>query len=144
MKPDHEIKYTEEDLKDHIGISAVIKDNQGRVLMQNHVKYGFWTLPVGKALPEQTVEDCLKEELFEECGINVEEFRFLLKREFIYDRHGHKVTVVKYLYEITRYSGEIKNKEPHKHSEQKFMAINEIKKLPHLSDATLLYLEILE
>jgi hypothetical protein len=48
------------------------------------------------------------------------------------------------LFEIIKYSGVMKNKEPEKHREQKFMALEEIKKLPYLSDLTLLYLSFLD
>ena len=43
------INYSEEDLRDHDAIGAVVKDSKGRILVQDHVTYGFWTIPVGKA-----------------------------------------------------------------------------------------------
>ena len=36
-----EANYNSEDLFDHHGVSAVIKNKDGEVLMQEHVKYGF-------------------------------------------------------------------------------------------------------
>lgn len=54
-----------------------------------------------------------------------------------------KVIVRLHLFEITKYSGTVKNKEPHKHRKQRFMSLKEIKSIPYLSDATLLYLETL-
>ena len=47
------------------------------------------------------------------------------------------------IFEIIKYSGEMKNMEPYKHSEQKFMDLEDVKKLPYISDLTLLYLEYL-
>jgi len=35
------INYNESDLSDHKGVSAVIKNPEGEILMQDHVKYGF-------------------------------------------------------------------------------------------------------
>ena len=68
-----EPNYTSEDLKDHIAIAGVIKDSFGNILIQKHNKYGFITIPIGKAKPSQTAEYGLKEELFEECEEDVDE-----------------------------------------------------------------------
>lgn len=137
------INYNEEDLIDHFGVSGVIKNSNCEILMQKHVKYGFWTIPVGKVDLDKDVVDGLKKEIFEECNIRVIKCKELLKKNFCYIRNGKKVNVYTYLFEITKYSGEIKNNEPEKHSIQKFFSVNEILKLPFLSDTTLLYLEIL-
>jgi len=135
------INYKKEDLIDHHGVCAVIKDEEGKILMQHHVKLGFWTIPVGKVKDGQSVEEGLKEEIFEECDLVVEEMREIVSRNYEYEREGNKVNVFSHLFEITKYSGQMKNKEPEKHYEQKFMELAEIKKLPYLSDLTLLYLE---
>jgi len=137
------ISYNDEDLVHHEGIAAVIKNKKGQILMQDHVKYGFWTLPVGKTKYEKDIVSGLKEELLEECGIIVKDFKELAKRKYIYTRNRRRVIVNLHLFEITKYSGIVKNKEPHKHREQKFMSLEEIKRLPYLSDATLMYLETL-
>ena len=137
------IKYNEEDVISHHGIAAVIKDKTGNILMQNHIKYGFWTIPVGKVKQGQSVEEGLKQEILEECNLNLKKFRELVKRSYIYERDGHNVEVVSHLFEIINYDGEMRNNEPEKHKQQIFMPLEEIKNLPYLSDLTLLYLETL-
>jgi len=136
-------KYNAEDLIDHQGVSAIIKDAEGRILMQEHAKYGFWTVPVGKAKQGQTAADGLKEEVFEECNLTVKEFREIKYKVYEYMREGRLVKVFTHIYEIIDYEGEMQNKEPHKHPQQRFMELGEILKLPYLSDTTLLYLSIL-
>jgi len=84
------INYTEEDLEDHNGMGAVIKDDKGQILVQEHVKYGFWTLPVGKAKKDSDVKEGLKKELLEECGINAVKFREIAKRDYYYTRNKRK------------------------------------------------------
>jgi ADP-ribose pyrophosphatase YjhB (NUDIX family) len=138
-----EPNYTLEDLKDHVAIAGVIRDTYGNILIQRHNKYGFITIPIGKAKSGQTAEQGLMEELFEECDIVLTDFKLILKKDYSYDRRGKLINLVLYLFEIIDYSGIIKNKELEKHSEQKFMSLDEIKKSPYLSDATLLYLESL-
>jgi ADP-ribose pyrophosphatase YjhB (NUDIX family) len=140
---EREYKYTQEDIKDHAGIGAVIKNEKGEILVQKHVKLGFWTIPVGKVEHGQNIIDGLKQELKEECNIDVIEAKELMVRKYKYDRRVRVVTVTSHLFEITKYKGTIKNNEPHKHSKQLFMSIKDIKKKVYISDATKLYFEYL-
>lgn len=135
------IDYTPEDLTNHEGVGILIKNNEGKILMQDHVKYGFWTIPVGKIKPKQSIVEGLKQELFEECDIIPEEYTEIASKKYIYKRNEKEVIVNIHLFEITKYLGEIINKEPQKHRKQEFAEISTIKKFPFLSDATPLYLE---
>jgi ADP-ribose pyrophosphatase YjhB (NUDIX family) len=134
------VEYNSEDILNHHGVSAVIKNEKGEILMQEHIKYGFWTIPVGKVKEGQSIEEGLKDELFEECNIFVEEIKELLSKKLVYNRDGNNVKVHSHLFEIIKFKGEIKNNEPNKHKKQKFLSIDEVKKLPYLSDMTILYL----
>jgi len=133
--------YTSEDLLDHHGIGAIITNEHGEILMQEHIKFGFWTIPIGKVDLNKSVTEGLAQELFEECDIIVKNSEEIATKEYQYLRQGKKVVVWGHVFAILKYSGTIKNKEPHKHTKQLFMSIEQIKKLPHLSDMTLLYLE---
>ncbi len=135
------IKYNKEDVVSHHGVAAVIKNQKGDILIQEHTKYGFWTIPVGKVKEGQDVIDGLREEILEECNLKVEEQKELMVKDYYYNREGKEITVTSHLYEIIKFSGEMKNLEPLKHKQQLFMPIEEIKRLPYLSDMTLLYLE---
>lgn len=135
------ISYTADDLVDHHGVAAVIMNEKGEILMQEHIKYGFWTILVGKVKQGQTVEQALREEMFEECDIHIEEYKQIVTKKFTYSRNEKQIIVTVHLFLILRYSGIVKNKEPEKHSKQLFLSLNEVQKLPVLSDNTLLYLE---
>lgn len=135
------ITYTPEDLLDHHGIGAVITNENGDILMQEHIKFGFWTIPVGKTKPTQSVEAALREELLEECNITITSFKEIATQNFVYYRNGKDVVVKGHLFKILAYSGILQNNEPHKHKTQCFMKIDEIQKLPILSDFTLLWLK---
>ena len=137
----NKINYRQEDLVDHHGVCAVIKDETGKILMQNHVKLGFWTIPVGKVKAGQSIEEGLKEEIFEECNLVIEDMVELVAKNYEYERDGRMVNVFSHLFEIKKYSGQMNNNESQKHSEQIFMSLEEIKKLPYLSDMTILYLK---
>ena len=135
------VNYTDEDLCDHHAVSAVIKDEHGNILMQNHVKYGFWTIPIGKAKSNQTPIEGIKEEVFEECNIIIEDIKEVVYKEINYERNGKQVRALTHVFEVMKYSGDIENKEPEKHTEQKFSPLEDIMKIPYLSDATILFLE---
>ena len=109
--------------------------------MQEHVKYGFWTIPVGKVKGDQNVINGLKQEILEECNLQVKECKEIIVKDYFYERNGKNVKVISHLYEILKYSGEMENLEPMKHKQQMFLPIEQVKKLPYLSDLTLLYLE---
>lgn len=135
------INYNEEDIVSHDGIAAVIKNKEGDILMQEHVKYGFWTIPVGKVKEGQNIIDGLKQEILEECDLEILECAEIARQDYLYERNGNDVKVASHLFEVTKYNGEMKNTEPLKHKQQIFMSIKDISKLPFLSDMTLLYLK---
>ncbi|MCL5006924.1 MAG: NUDIX hydrolase [Patescibacteria group bacterium] len=135
------INYTNEDLIDHHAIAAVIKNKTGEVLVQEHIKYGFWTIPVGKVKKDQSITDGLKQEVFEECNLEVESCREVVARNYLYYRNGSRIKVMGHLFEIIKYKGELQNLEPQKHKQQLFVPVSKIIKLPYLSDLTLLYLD---
>lgn len=134
------INYNAEDVVNHDGVAAIIKNGDGDILMQEHTKYGFWTIPVGKVKEGQNIIDGLKQEILEECNLKVLECTEIACRDYFYKRNGNNVKVASHLFEITKYDGEMKNMEPLKHKQQVFISIQEIIKLPYLSDLTLLYL----
>jgi 8-oxo-dGTP diphosphatase len=134
------INYNKEDIVSHRGVAAVIRNKQGEILMQEHAKYGFWTIPVGKVKSGQKIEDGLREEIKEETNLSIREFKELKFKKFTYIRNGNKVEVLSHLFEILDYGGAVKNNEPQKHRKQLFLPLAKIKKLPYLSDLTLLYL----
>lgn len=135
------INYNEEDIVNHDGIAAIIKNKEGDILMQEHVKYGFWTIPVGKVKEGQSIIDGLKQEILEECDLEIIECVEIAHQDYFYERNGNDIKVASHLFEVTKYNGEMKNTEPLKHKQQIFMSIKDVSKLPFLSDMTLLYLK---
>ena len=135
------VKYNSEDIVDHHGIAAVIKDKKGRILMQEHAKYDFGTIPVGKVKNGQSIEEGLKQEIFEECNLIVKKFKEIISKNYVYNRNGNNVVVNSHLFEVLEYEGKMKNNESKKHKKQIFLSLEKIRELAYLSDLTLLYLE---
>ena len=134
------INYTDEDMLDHDTVAAVIRNEVGDVLMQDHVKFGFWTLPVGKAKQGQAPIEGIKREIFEECNLVIEKLKEISCLEKVYDRDGKIVKCLIHVYDVLVHSGEMKNNEPDKHAEQKFLPVEDIMRLPYVSDCTLMFL----
>lgn len=139
----HTINYNSEDMLDHDAVLAVIKDKDGRILLQEHVKYDHRTLPGWKVKQGQSLFAWLKEEIQEECNITILEAREIMSEEHIYNRNNKDVSVMEHIFEVTNFTGKIQNNEPYKHSQLLFKSLDEMQKLPHLSHVAIVYLKTL-
>ena len=133
------IRFTDEDLIDHDAVAAVIRDSQGRVLILDHVKFNLPTIPIGKAHTDQAPVDALKEEMKEELNIVVQECQEVANSLIEYDE-DRNVLLRFHIFNVLKYSGELRNLEPAKHRGFEFKSIDEIARLPALTDATILFL----
>lgn len=131
-----------EDLKDHIGVGAIIYNHKNEILMFHHLKYDFWTIPIGKCSNGETPWESLQKELKEEIdlSLNLKDFEEIASFEKMYPRgSGIKTCIQQRLYKIRmRIQPElVKNKEPHKHDKMEWMSLEEItEKFKYLSDLT--------
>lgn len=125
----YNIKYNEGDLRPiHDAIGAIIEKN-GKYLMMDHVKFNFWTIPIGKVEPQQTVVQGLRQELKEE--INIIPVKYIEVGKFTkkYKRDKILVTVISHVFKVDSWRGTIRNNEPKKHRSIKWMSKEEIIKL---------------
>ena len=133
-------------------VGGLLYNDNHEVLIQYHNKYDFWTIPMGKVENNMDIVEALKKELKEELNIEVVEFKEIASRVYQYDNinpsnwtfedSGNTFIVLFHLFEISKWSGCLKNNEPKKHSVLRFMNLDEIKKLNPISDALKLYLEV--
>ncbi|CAM3679021.1 NUDIX domain-containing protein [Marinicrinis lubricantis] len=56
---------------------AIIKDVEGRILLQQRSDYGDWGLPGGGMEPGETVEQTMIREVLEETGLTVNAYELL-------------------------------------------------------------------
>jgi ADP-ribose pyrophosphatase YjhB (NUDIX family) len=61
-----------EDHRYSVSVAGVIVDDQGRALLVQRRDNGHWEPPGGILEHGETIEDCLRREVFEETGLNVE------------------------------------------------------------------------
>ena len=128
-------------------VAGVIMNDKGEVLLQNHVKNNAWTLPGGKLDDGEVEREAIVRELFEELGILAYKYRIIEiadkeNIEYPYGS-GNFVDFNIHIYRIYDYKGEIVNKEPEKHTELRFVKIDDIRKLDRISCVLEAYLTIL-
>ncbi|MGV9413515.1 NUDIX domain-containing protein [Nocardia sp. NPDC003693] len=114
------------------GGSALVVDEDGRVLMQRRGDSGNWSLPGGIMELGETLEDCVIRETREETGLDIEITGLL----GIYTDPGH---VIEYsdgevrqefavIYYGRRVGGELRVS--HESTEVRFLGLEELKNMP--------------
>lgn len=113
-------------------VSALIMNNKGEILVEDHVKLQALTLPGGKldTLSADKYET-LERELYEELGIKIHDAYFnYIKLNYIeYPAESGNYSVhedCNFIVDIKDIEGEIVNKEPDKHKSIKWMSIEEL------------------
>ena len=138
----NESKMNNEDIQPcYNAIGAVIKNNKNQILIQKHVKYNIFTIPIGKCPSHISHDIGLRREMLEECDIHVNTLLHLDRGDLVFELFsGQHITVHSCLIEVLGYNGVIKNMQPDKHEFQKFIDISDIQNLGTLSYITQLYL----
>jgi ADP-ribose pyrophosphatase YjhB (NUDIX family) len=132
-------------------VGGLISNKENQIIIQYHNKYRCWTIPMGKVENGLTLTETLRKELTEEIGIKVDECEEVASKMFIYNninpidwtvQEGGKTYVVLFhLFRIIKWNGEVKNNEPQKHSEIKFVNLDSLHTIKPISDALKVFFE---
>lgn len=128
-------------------VTGIIMNELGEVLIQNHKKVDAYTLPGGKVDKDETEKEAIVRELFEELGILSYRFEEILYHNF--DKLEYPANSGNYLdfshtyFNISKYKGEIINKEPEKHPELLWVKPENIRSLGKISVVMDIYLKSL-
>jgi len=138
----------QEDIDDHYGIGLIIRREDGKIAIFRHRKYGFFTIPIGKAALHEPIEYIAHKEAHEELGIEILDLNCLGHFNKTYDRGNGIVTNIQtYIFDIIKYNGTPTNLEPEKHDYLTWRHPSSLRDMYHeenLSDATLFYLHLIE
>ncbi|WP_243633295.1 NUDIX domain-containing protein [Paenibacillus xerothermodurans] len=107
---------------------AIIRDEDGRILLQQRSDYGDWGLPGGGMDPGESVQETMIREVYEETGLTVKQYELYAiysgsRMKYNYP-DGNQVIFVMFLFEVsTDYSEHIADdgksllfKDPHNES----------------------------
>lgn len=138
-------KYNDEDRVDHQSAAGLIIDEQGRILVQRHVKHQMLTLPIGKCKQHETPLQGLFTEMKEELGIGVQAVIETCSYKKVYGFTGKPVNIDTHIFRIYRYDGEIRNMEPEKCSGLLWMTKDELRTTSEkVADCLRVILDILD
>lgn len=105
------------------GIVAGLVKEDGKYILLWHNKKDVWTFPVGKVEEDESDEEALIRELKEEIAIDVKGHNLLGSVSFK-ENTGKDYRF--HVFNVTTYSGTIKNNEPHKHARLKKVSKQEL------------------
>lgn len=137
------LNFTQEDLNTKDAIWVVIYDSLWRILIQDHVKLDFFTIPIWKVNAWEDPDEVMIKEVLDETNLIVRDYRKLIEKDWEYDYNWITVRLRNHIYEVLLWEWNLVNKEPNKHRSMNFLSISDIKKLSKISDATKIFLSIL-
>jgi 8-oxo-dGTP diphosphatase len=127
-------------------VAAIIKDEKGRILVEDHVKIGGYVIPGGKIDDGESEYSALCRELNEELGIFIDHMIFDRVMYFPNIAYpygsGNYADFEQYFYTVQTFHGEIENREPTKHLSLKWMLPEELLINPHTSEVLSKYLAV--
>jgi dTMP kinase len=101
---------------------VVIQNEKGEVLLVKDKKWDSWNYPGGRMEEGETPEEAAKREVFEETNLVVENLEQMAEEDiFFVNLPAGNQHWKGYFFRTNKYSGEIKNKEPEKILDIKFV-----------------------
>ena len=99
--------------KSNIGTAGIIRKNN-KILIAQRKKNSWmepnkWEFPGGKVEPNETYEECLMREIWEELGIIISIGRFFMKTNHIYIKNNEKFPITLMVFLGDWVYGDIKN-----------------------------------
>lgn len=134
------VDFDKRDLEDHIAVGAYILNDKNELLVLEHVKWGWWSVPVGKGEDGETAEQAFRREVEEELGLTDYKMSKVYEQRIRYNHAGQEVTDLLVGYELSGIVGEPRNLEPEKHRNFGYLPVSEVISKPALSDQLILYL----
>lgn len=111
--------------EEYVPVTAAIIRKENKILIAKR-KRAFmgspWEFPGGKVEENETLQECLKRELYEELGIEVEVGTFVCSHKHVLNCQS---SIHLYAYEVTHISGEFQLKD---HEEIQWVTVEELER----------------
>lgn len=110
-----------------VGIAVFIRNENNEILLGHRLSsygYGTWGLPGGKLDMMESLKDCAKREIKEECNLDIDNLSYIgITNNVMKDIDAHYITIY---FSTSTYSGELKVMEEEKCSEWKWFSENDL------------------
>lgn len=125
-----------------VTVRAVVMDEQGRVLLICRSDNGQWGMPAGSMELNESVEDALKREVWEETGLTVTAATLIAiyshPRYSITTAYGDPYQIVSFVFRVDAWSGQVAV-ETDETTDAKFFAFDDLpENMPEMYRETLL------
>lgn len=90
--------------------AMIIRNLNGEILLQDHIKHNFLTCPIGGVEVDESHSVAIMREMREELGITIMDYTTI----YIGDINCGGQLVDTHIFELNSYLGTIRNNEPHK------------------------------
>lgn len=110
-------------LKYDLVVSALIENQEGKVLMLFSKRVNNWSLPGGKVDTGENPIYAIVREVQEEVGLSVQPVRLIGAVDYNFSDHSYTINL---LYKVNVVGGNLENKEPGKHLKMDYRDIKEI------------------
>jgi len=111
--------------EEYVPVTAAIIRKENKILIAKR-KRAFmgspWEFPGGKVEENETLQECLKRELYEELGIEVEVGTFVCSHKHVLNCQS---SIHLYAYEVTHISGEFQLRD---HEEIQWVTVEELER----------------
>lgn len=113
--------------KPTVGIAVFIRNENNEILLGHRISpYGYdtWGLPGGKLEMMESLEDCAKREIKEECNLDIDNLSYIgITNNVMKDIDAHYITIY---FSTSEFKGELKIMEENKCSEWKWFKEGEL------------------
>ncbi len=119
---------------------AIIRDAEGRVLLVRRRDNGHWVMPAGSLELGESILDCVKREVREECGLAVAAATLIAvysgPRFAFTNSHGGEHQMLALVFRIDEWAGELATATDET-TDARFFALDALPTLPPLYEETL-------
>jgi ADP-ribose pyrophosphatase YjhB (NUDIX family) len=111
-----------------VAASALVFDEQGRLLLQQRADSGYWGIPGGFMELGEKVEDTARREVYEETGLRLGRLELFgiysgAEREVTL-KNGDQIAIVKFVFTCRDYSGEAVALDPNESRNVRFFPLD--------------------
>jgi ADP-ribose pyrophosphatase YjhB (NUDIX family) len=130
----------------NVACRGIVVDDEGKVLFVQRADNGKWVMPAGAMEIDESVEDGLKREVWEETGLEVESAELIAvnsdPKKYSYNSWGYDYQMVSFVFLVTSWKGSLLKITPET-TDARFIDLQQISEydIPNLYIETLRDLE---